>query len=55
MASNHSDLWIKAIKEVLAEDGQPPLTDAQENAVRLDIESMKEVRDLQLSQIERSN
>ena len=53
MASNHSDLWIKAIKEILAEDGQPPMTATDEDAVRADIEKMTEVRDLQFAQIER--
>jgi hypothetical protein len=52
MASNHSDIWIKAIREVLAEDGAPPLTAAEENAVRVDVEKMNEVRNLQLSRIE---
>jgi hypothetical protein len=54
MASNHSDIWINAIKEVLAEDGAPPLTAAQENAVRVDIEKMNKGRDLQLSGIEQT-
>jgi hypothetical protein len=55
MGSNHSDLWISAIKEVLAEEGKPPLTASEEEDVRVDVEKMKASRDLQLSRIERSS
>jgi hypothetical protein len=55
MASNHSDLWVQAIQEVLAEDGQPPLSATEEDAVRVDIEKMNGVRDVQLARIEQPN
>ena len=54
MASNHSDIWIKAIKEVLAEDGAPPLTAAEEDAVRVDVEKMKAVRDVESLRLEQT-
>jgi hypothetical protein len=54
MGSNHSDLWIKAIKEVLAEDGKPPLTANEENEARVDIEKMNASRDNHLARIDRS-
>jgi hypothetical protein len=50
MASNHSELWVKAIREVLEEDGKPPLTVGEENDVRLDIDKMTAARDLRSAQ-----
>jgi hypothetical protein len=40
MGSSYSDLWLQAIKEVLAEDGKPPLSAAEENQVRTDVDQM---------------
>ena len=41
---NYPDIWLQAIKEVLAEDGQPPLSADDEQKVRADIEQMKAAR-----------
>jgi len=54
MDSNHSDLWIRAIKEVLAEDGKPPLTAKEETEARAEIEKMNTARDLQFAGIGRA-
>jgi hypothetical protein len=50
MDSSYSDLWLQAIKEVLAEDGKPPLSAAEEDQVRSDVEQMNAARDIQFAQ-----
>jgi hypothetical protein len=50
MGSSYSDLWLQAIKEVLAEDGKPPLSAAEENQVRSDVEQMNAARNTQFTQ-----
>jgi hypothetical protein len=44
MDASYPDIWIRAIKEVLAEDGQPPLSVDDESKVRADIERMNAER-----------
>src|SRR5258706_272667 len=48
--SYYSDLWVQAIKEVLAEDGKPPLSADEENQVRADVSQMTATRRVQSTQ-----
>jgi hypothetical protein len=54
MDSFYSDLWVQAIKEVLAEDGKPPLTADDEKQVRADVAQMNAAREFSLHTPERS-
>jgi hypothetical protein len=55
MDSTYSDLWVQAIKEVLAEDGKPPMSAEDEKQVRVDVEQMNATREFNLRAPERLN
>jgi hypothetical protein len=53
MDATYSDLWVQAIKEVLAEEGKPPMSAEDEKQVRVDVEQMNAAREISLQKPER--